>query len=159
MKQKFDQQVEFVAKHYDADAFNIAKGLRNIGLRRFPLMRRVASAAAVATVLTAAAITIYFVNRDTTPSPAPEKPAATTPAVTDDTPKTIILDNASLPEIVNALETVYGVEIDNVPESDSRLTIHYEGSAQDALETINALLDTEMTIKTTGDKTHHDIEK
>lgn len=148
MKEKLNEEIDFVARHYDSDAFDVKAGMRRLGIRRFSIARRIAAAVAGVVVLTAAASIVYYVNHENGTSPVPTETVIppTAPSATAQS-KTIDLDNATLPEIVSKLEATYGVEIENVPDGDYRLTIHYEGTAEDALETINSLLGTEMTIK------------
>ena len=44
------------------------------------------------------------------------------------------------------IEKVYGVKLGNVPDDDIRLSLSYEGTAADLVDTINDLLGTEIEI-------------
>lgn len=56
-------------------------------------------------------------------------------------------NDAPLSEVVDGVENAYGVTLTNVPEDDLRLTLSYEGTAQDFIETVNELLGTEIRIE------------
>lgn len=59
--------------------------------------------------------------------------------------------DAPLKDVASDIERVYDVKINNVPAGDIRLTISYEGTAADAVETINDLLGTNLTVSYKSD--------
>ena len=63
--------------------------------------------------------------------------------------KVVDFENAPLPVVVERIREVYGVEVDGLPENadDYVLSLHYEGTPVDLVDTINDLLSTEMTVK------------
>lgn len=62
--------------------------------------------------------------------------------------RVIDFENAPLPVVVDKISRTYDVEITGLPESpdDYKLSLHYEGTASDLVETINEILGTEMTV-------------
>ena len=63
--------------------------------------------------------------------------------------RTIEFDDVPLTVVIDEIRSVYGVELDSVPVNagDYRLTLHYSGNAADLVETINEILDTEISIR------------
>lgn len=63
--------------------------------------------------------------------------------------RAIDFDNASLTDVIAKINEVYGISVTNLPaNADSyRLSLHYEGNVVELVETINDILDTELTIK------------
>ena len=55
--------------------------------------------------------------------------------------------DASLKDVVKKIESVYEVRIVNVPDTDIRLTLSYEGTAEDLISTINELEGTQMRVE------------
>ena len=53
------------------------------------------------------------------------------------------------PVVVDRIREVYGVEVVNLPDNadNYRLSLHYEGNPMELVETINDILDINMTIK------------
>ncbi len=56
--------------------------------------------------------------------------------------------NTPLKEVVAEIERVYQVRIENVPQEEILITISYEGTASDVVETINELFNTKLNIAT-----------
>ena len=70
-----------------------------------------------------------------------------TPATGVDVSRKIEFTDAPLADVVKEIERVYEVHVVNVPEmGDYRLTLSYEGTAKDLVETINELLGTSLGI-------------
>ena len=51
--------------------------------------------------------------------------------------------------VVEKINETYNVKVTGLPESpeEYRLSLHYEGTASDLVETINEILGTELTVK------------
>lgn len=144
---KFNKSVNFVARHYRADAFKPRSFFfgRSLAAR----WRRWGVAASVAVgVLTASACFYTFVLRQpeaVEPQPieqtvAPEQPARLVS-------QRIEFTDAPLTEVVAQIELTYDVTVENIPTAEYRLTLSYEGTADDLISTINMLLGTALTIK------------
>lgn len=82
-----------------------------------------------------------------TPEPSVPTENITTPAPSS-TPeiKRIEFDNRPIAVVAAEIEKVYGVKLGNVPDDDIRLSLSYEGTAADLVDTINDLLGTEIEI-------------
>ena len=149
MKEK--DNIEFVARHYRADAFSRKDAWNAMGLGKIRRLRRLKVAAAVAGIVAFTAAAAIFVryemrhdNVENAGLPSVEESSVQQQFVT-----VLDFDNATLPEVLECIRTVYGQEVENVPDNaDSyRLTLHYEGNAADLIYTINDILGTEMSIK------------
>lgn len=62
--------------------------------------------------------------------------------------KVIDFEEAKLPEVVERIEAVYNVKIGNLPANadDFTLSLHYEGNPVDLVQTINEILETNLTV-------------
>jgi ferric-dicitrate binding protein FerR (iron transport regulator) len=146
-----EKDVDFIAKHYREGAFSEQKALKRLGFRanRFP-MRKVAVAAAVVAV---AAVACVFMIPTSDNSAEPQsqivEPVATPVGVEAAAVKRIDFDNAPLTDVVAEIQMLYDVKITNVPENsdDIRLTLGYEGNAEDVVATINDLLGTNLAVE------------
>lgn len=147
---KDNKDIDYIAKHYQAGRFAVEPALRRIrpeALRRWTPMR-IAAALAAAIVLSATAAVLvhndFFI--DSTPA-AVQEPAETVAA--EAVVRVIDFEEAPLPVVVEKIKDVYGVEVTGLPENaeDYILSLHYEGSSTDLLETINDILETDMTVK------------
>ncbi|MBD5311990.1 MAG: DUF4974 domain-containing protein [Muribaculaceae bacterium] len=120
-----------------------------------PGRRRVWTAAAsAAVVLMAAAAGLYLGLKPSEPTVV-EMPPVTVETVACDTiqqpqrmqVKRIEFENASLAEVTAAIESTYGVTLENVPvASEQRITMSYSGTADDVVETLNELFSLHITI-------------
>jgi hypothetical protein len=54
--------------------------------------------------------------------------------------------DAPLTDVVARIEAEYGVKVENVSAETYKLTLRYEGNAADLIDTINELLNTNLTI-------------
>lgn len=150
---EFDRQLGWVAKNYNASAFDrrrawvrisIALGQSPAGLRR----RRLRFAAAIAAVVVLTASAAYIALKpESRPAPVSE-PQNIERSVTTEMNRSHRLDFSDTPlsQVVTKIETEYGVTVDNVPEGDYRLTGSFEGDANEIVESINMLLGTEMEV-------------
>lgn len=151
MTEKFKKSLDFVARYYRPNAFRPDAELFRTQTRR-PWWRRGAIAASVvAATLVASACFYTFVIK--APTPAVEEvtaPAATAGAPAEELSARVIkieFSDAALADVVKEIEKTYGVEVTNLPESGQyRLTLSYEGTATDLIETINEILGTEMKV-------------
>lgn len=138
----------FVARHYRRGLFKTSQALRRVkGTDAVWWTRsRIAAAAVVAAIFTATATLIihnsYFVETDK----ATYRQDIVQPKA--DIVRAIDFEGAPLTAVVDRIRDVYGVEVVNLPENadEFHLSLHYEGSAADLIETINDILDTDMKI-------------
>lgn len=173
---KFDEEVEFVAKHYRKNAFRraarfvVPDGIRRNPagsmeqdnmqrgdgfvvpdvLRRRRVARRWIAAASCAVVLSASAYFISQVAFKPVAKPEPsrvETVSVKTVAAEPEEIRRIEFNDAPLSTVAAEVERVYGVELDNITDPDVRISISYEGTASDFVETVNELLGTHITIK------------
>lgn len=151
---KDNKEIDFIAKHYRKGHFDADKALRRIKpVRRFrwTAARTVAASALIAVVGATAAI-IYNTGYFTTSSESIEQTQSVIVA-----PETIVrvidFENAPLPVVVEKIKEVYGVEVIGLPANATayKLSLHYEGTAIDLLDTINDILDTDMQISDYSD--------
>ena len=56
-------------------------------------------------------------------------------------------NDTPLAEVVKEIEKVYDVRLTSLPEEEYRLTLSYEGTAEDLVATINELLGTHIEIE------------
>lgn len=109
-------------------------------------------AAAIGGALVAsAAVFTYIVPEregvDKVPTEQVGMPAAESPAPVMEVKKIEFAD-APLARVVDEIESVYNVRVTNVPvEGDYRLTLSYEGTAEDLVEAINDLLGTGLAVE------------
>lgn len=144
-----DKDIMFVAQHYRRGLFKTSQALRRVkGTDAVWWTRsRIAAAAVVAVIFTATAALIihnsYFVETD---SQATYRQDIVQPEA--DIVRAIDFEGAPLTAVVDRIREVYGVEVVNLPENadELHLSLHYEGSAAELIETINDILDTDMKI-------------
>lgn len=154
---KIKDSIEFVGSHYDEDAFDASRTLRSIGFEKRRAFRFNARniAAAVATIAIAASACILIYNTSSkVESPAVEQKVETKTVSPVEISHKIEFNDASILTVAAEIEKIYGVEIENLPEEDYRLTLSYEGNARDLVETINELLGTHITIRNADTDTH-----
>lgn len=151
MLSNFDKNIKFVATHYRHGAFDKRRawmGLGVFGARKYPFLR-IAGAAAIAIAITATATVLirnefFATDSETRIVEAVESPVVEAPAV-----KPVDFDNAPLPIVIDIVCELYDVRITNIPDNaaDYRLTIHYVGTANDLVATINELLGLELEVE------------
>ncbi len=147
---EMEEDLQFVAHHFKEGTL-----LPSNGWRKFKLTHHLSSvrfrvaAASIAAVVFAASASIYYFSSHTTPSTSEEsiKVATQGTALPPDT-KTAKIEfkNTPLSEVVAEIERVYGVKVINIPTDQIMVTISYEGTASDVVETINDLFDTHLKI-------------
>lgn len=142
-----NKDIDFVARHYSKGRFSAAAGWRSLGIGRVSLWRRFRIAAAIAGIIVVSATAAVVYRQYHVADDMPQ--TVTAPAVSPlEEVRVIDFDNASLEEVVREIETVYGVEVENLPADGGRyeLSLHYQGTPADLIEVINEILGTEMTV-------------
>ncbi len=153
---RIKDSLRFVASNFDPDAFSKARKKEMLsaitGRRSFlPLLSarwRVAASVAAVALVASASVLIYHNYSDRPETPAPAVVEQTETVVTPAPAARAVIDytDAPLKDVVADIERIYGVTVTGVPEKEIRLTIHYEGDADDVVETINELLGTNLKI-------------
>lgn len=144
-----EKEIKFIADRYKKGRFSTDKAWNRLGIRPVSIWRkyRVAAAVAAAVVITASAAIIY--KASTAPS-IPSGTEVTAPVVAGkDVVRVIDFENTQLTVVVEKINETYGVKVTGLPESPDkyRLSLHYEGTASDLVETINEILGTELKVK------------
>lgn len=142
-----DKGIGFVARHYREGLFSVKDGWRRLGIGMSMRMRRYRIAAAVSAVvvLSASAAIIYHEYRGESEPQHVQTVQTVNPMAEV---KVIDFENTPLPEVVEKIESVYGVKVMGMPESPEHyeLSLHYEGTPTDLISTINEILGTQMTV-------------
>ena len=144
-----DKDLRFIVRHYRKGLFAVEPTLRRIkGTKGVWWTRtRIAAACTAAAILTAtAAVFVHNEYRSQSESGMPETEQYTLPAA--ETVRVIDFEEAPLTRVVAKIREVYGVEVTDLPADPDQytLSLHYEGSAIDLVETINDILDTDMKV-------------
>lgn len=151
-EKKFNDSLRFVSRHYRAGAFSRGEAWQRLGIATGHItwrISRTAAAVTAAVVLTASACMLKWGLPAFDSKPATET-TTSAPAHVTATPAQshkIEFKDATLAEVVVEIERVYAVRVADVPEGTYRLTLSYEGTAADLIETINELLGTRMHIE------------
>lgn len=143
-----DDNINFVTQHYSEGKFCIDKGWKRLRIVRFWNWKRVSAAASVGIIVISAAAFVAY-NEYRTRQSVPQDSIEVHKKVPAITVKTIDFEDASLPTVVMSIESVYDVSVCNMPENaeDYKLSLHYEGTAYDLVETINDILGTQLTVE------------
>lgn len=145
---RFDKDVNFVARHYRRGIFSAGRDWRLLGIdsciRRY---RRVAAAVGTAVVLTASAIIYHVAGTSRPVSDAPDPATETTVATEVPVRHVVDVRDVTVRELAAEIERVYGVRIENLPAHEIRLTIRYEGTAEELVETVNGVAGTDLEIR------------
>lgn len=148
-----NRNIDFIARHYRRGIFRPDEAFRKIAGKAAPVKIRrwtpARTAAAVAAAIVLSATAAIVVHR-TYFAPVPEVTEQTVSATqAPEVVAAIDFDEAPLTAVVREISRVYGVEVTALPDNaDSlTLTLRYEGSAADLVETINDILGTEMEVK------------
>ncbi|MDE6097551.1 MAG: hypothetical protein K2L80_00545 [Muribaculaceae bacterium] len=147
---KIKDNIGFVARHYRRGAFSARTAWSRMALAPVPLWRRLKVAASIAAILAlavSAAVVIRHQTVDIRQETQTEIPATASEATAQI--KTIDFDNVPLTTVLDRIREVYGAEVVNLPENadEIRLTLHYEGTAADLVDTINEILGTELEVR------------
>ena len=145
-----NKDIDYIAKHYEKGRFALEPALRRIhpaAMRRWSPVR-IAAALAAAVVLSATAAVLVHNDFFVDSKPKVEQTPAESIAAKD-VVRVIDFEETPLPVVVEKIKEVYGVEVAGLPENADGyvLSLHYEGSATDLVETINDILETDMTVK------------
>ena len=144
---KYDENIDFVARHYRKGAFDTAKAWQRTGIAapRRHAWRAAAAVALLAAVGATAGIYLYL----NTTTPAATEVAAPQPASIRPTKVCVInFKSTPLPRIVGEIERVYKVKIDGLTaaDSDKKITIHYQGDLDSMLKAINEIAGTNLSV-------------
>ncbi|MDE6143680.1 MAG: DUF4974 domain-containing protein [Muribaculaceae bacterium] len=143
------KEIDYIASHYKEGRFNIQTGLERIGMKKKTWWNPVRTAAASILIIgLGATASIIIKQKMETPVLQTDKSSIIMEEPDITVAKYIDFDNTPLSTVVAKIEEIYGVEIGNLPENpeDITLSLHYEGTVDDLIATINDILDTEMTI-------------
>lgn len=147
-----DKEIDFVVSHFQEDALQPEANWRRfkaiVGLRR----RRMGVAAAVAAIIVVSATAGIFTYKElSAPSDGTEtrQEMAGEDILSADGPKLMVFEASGLSDVVETIETEYGVKIGNVPSNADEyvLTLRYEGTPEELIEAINDILGTQLTIE------------
>lgn len=156
-RQRFEKDVEFVARHYRKGAFVPRMRFVAPTLSWWREPKRWAAAALIAVTLAAGAMICYRVLTAEKPAPAPKpilieepasEPVVEEPAEEKPAPAVERIEFTDTPvsTVARKVEEVYGVRLGNLPADDPSITISYEGTAADFVDTLNELLGSNITI-------------
>lgn len=141
------KDITFVVRHYRKGRFDADAGWSRLGMVRVSFWKkyRVAAAVAATVVLSATAAMIYHEYRIVDAPQRSIEVYAESPLAEV---KIIDFENASLPEVINKIESVYNVKVQNLPDNqdDYELSLHYEGTPADLVAVINDILGTQITV-------------
>ena len=145
-----NKDINYIAKHYKKGLFDVEPALLRIkpSTAKWWTRSRIAAACIATAVLTATAA--VFVHNGYFAQPSTDTGITQpTNTPTSEIVRSIDFENAPLPTVVQRIREVYGVEVTDIPAdaSEHSLSLHYVGSATDLVETINDILDTDMTIQ------------
>lgn len=143
-----NKDIDFVAKHYKKGLFNIETALYKIkGLRKNN--RTLPKVAAISSIVVAIGATAAILITNSYNSKEIE---SNVPVIEKESPMlvshVIDFDDAPLSVVVEQINLIYGVNIENIPKDADELyvSIHYEGTALDLVETLNEILGTNLKI-------------
>lgn len=144
-----ENDIKFVASRYRKGRFAVNKAWERLGIVHTSFWSRARIAAAVAgfVIISATAAIVY--HQYTTSEAVRVENSAIQPTSPAYVVKVIDFENSPLPQVIERIREVYGVDVENLPENaaEYNLSLHYEGNAVDLVNTINEILDTEMTVK------------
>lgn len=152
MTDKTKDSLRFVTRFYSPGALHPDTSFIRKGL---PFWKRHAVPASIigTTLLAAAAVSTYLALNLTHPQTAePVKKNETTVFSASSIPtsgevKKMKFEDASLHDVVKEIEKEYGVKVTGETEGQPRLSLSYEGTAEDLVAAINDLLGTNLSIE------------
>lgn len=144
-----DKDIYYIARHYHKGLFNTSSALRRVRTKsglRWTGAKTIAASALIAVVGATAAVMIR--NNYLASSSEVLEQSQDTPIAPETISRTIDFEDIPLPVVIEKIKEVYGVEVTGLPDNAEsyRLSLHYEGTAVDLVETINDILDTDMRI-------------
>lgn len=145
-----NKDIQYIAKHYRKGLFATETALRRIkstGRRWWTPAKIAAASVAIVVMGATAAVLIHNSSISEPPAPTEQVQPSVSPSVA--VVRVIDFEETPLTVVVAEIKKVYGVEVTDLPENaaEYKLSLHYEGSAADLVDTINAILDTDMKIK------------
>ena len=143
------KEVEFIAGHYKEGLFAAEPALYRIKgfKKRFLTVPKIAAISSFVIAIGAMAailITKPYDHKETgTGIPAIEKVSPVSVS------RVIDFDDVPLTAVVEQIRLIYNVDVTDMPQDADELyvTIHYEGTVSDLIETLNEILGTNMRIK------------
>ncbi len=146
---KHDEEIDFIARHYRRGAFASGRALERIMPGRNSRLRTVRIAAAAALLIAAGTAAALLITHTSSTDRAAETVPQDAPTAVADDIKVIDFESTPLTVVADEIRAVYGVTVRNLPDNaaDITLSLHYEGSAADLVDTINEILSTQMTIE------------
>lgn len=158
-----ERSLQFVAEHYRKGSFDAKRDWLALGLGRTSWLRRNIAAAAfwgVALVACAGLATWALIPKDSTEKSQVEtvEAPATQPVAPQKISHRIEFTDATLEEVVAAVNEIYGVTLTNLPETNQRFTLSYEGTAEDFVQTLNSLLGSSIAIENADGKSSDSIQ-
>ena len=145
-----EREIGFIARHYRQGLFNTEKALRKIRptIKKIWSWQRIAAASCILIVVGATAA-LLIRNSFNSERPVEIEKTITPPLPAKSISKVIDFEGAPLSVVIDQISVVYDVEITNMPADaeEYRLTLHYEGNANDLIETINDILGTNLEIE------------
>lgn len=146
---KHDEEIDFIARHYRRGAFASGRALERIMPGRMSRLRTVRIAAAAALLIAAGTAAALLITHSSSTDRAAETVPQDAPTAVADDIKVIDFESTPLTVVAEKIREVYGVSVRNLPDDagDITLSLHYEGSAADLVDTINEILSTQMTIE------------
>ena len=141
-----NKEIDFIARRYRKGRFSPDAGWHRLGIAPVSIWRRRVAAVVVATVILSATATILYREYRLDDIPQQTVPSETVSPLAE--VKVIDFENAPLPDVINKIESVYGVKVKGVPASPEGyvLSLHYEGTPTDLISVINDILETKMTV-------------
>ncbi len=146
---KHDEEIDFIARHYRRGAVASRSALERIMPGRMSRLRTVRIAAAAALLIAAGTAAALLITHSSSTDRAAETVPQDAPTAVADDIKVIDFESTPLTVVADKIREVYGVSVRNLPDDagDITLSLHYEGSAADLVDTINEILSTQMTIE------------
>ena len=158
-----EESMRFVVSHYRKGAFSPDRDWHELRLGGSRLRRHAAAAAIWGGVLLASAAVATFLLVPSAPKeekPTPEKERVEAPAPAGkDISRRIEFADASLEEVADSISKVYGVSLSDMPApGEYRLTLSYEGTAEELVEVINDILGTSIRVSAHSDSAERNPE-
>lgn len=152
MTEKFKESLDFIVKYYRPNAFRTDDNLFcDVPVHQLPWWRRTAIAASIGIGILAASAFLYYNLKTVTNEQTVQEQVTLAPTepevIFENEVKRIEFKDETLQEVATAITDTYGVEVDGIGEAkEIRLTLSYEGTAEDLVATINDLLGTNLKI-------------
>ncbi len=149
-QEKNDKSLDFVVRYYRKGAFRprrLGKILEFVPRYSFFCRRNIAAACVATALIASAGIGVYFYTHPNDSTGTSQIPAVETTVTASKEVHRIEFNNVPLTTVVKEIEKTYNVKISSLPKEQYRLTLSYEGTAEDLVATINELLGTNLEIE------------